>query len=192
MSTKIFPYLRYKFAIMKYLPLSVCLGAILFLGFGCQTEETSDYTGREVRYSLLSGSFFEQTTAGYLIARERNDYSVEVEVSLTGTADQAIHPVHLHYGTLADNRPVAAWLSPLEDVGAGKSQSITRLDHLYDDSPMTFDLFSAMDGSVKVHFEEAGQWEDVILGATNIGRNYADNDASLYQGITLCNGRTDQ
>ena len=177
---------------MKSLLLSFGLAPFLFLGTGCQSEETSDYTGREIRYPFIEGAYFDQATSGHLTARERADQSVEIEVALDGTADRAIHPVHLHYGTLADDRPVAAWLSPLEDVGAGKSQSITRLDHLYDDSPMTFDLFSAMDGSVKVHFEEAGQWKDVILGATNIGRNYAATDATLYKDITLCNGRTGQ
>ena len=177
---------------MKLLLISLGLAAFLFLGTGCQSEETSDYTGREVRYPLIEGSFLDQATSGYLIARKHTDQSVEIEVNLIGTADQALHPVHLHYGDLADDQPVAAWLNPLEDTGDGKSQSITRLNHLYDDSPMTFDLFASMDGSVKVHFEEVGQWEDVILGATNIGRNYAATDAALYKDITLCNGRTDQ
>ncbi len=177
---------------MKSFLLSFGLAPFLFLGTSCQSEETSDYTGREIRYPLVEGAYFDQATSGHLTARERADQSVEIEVALDGTADRAIHPVHLHYGTLADDQPVAAWLSPLEDIGGGKSRSITRLDHLYDDSPTTFDLFSAMNGSVKVHFEEAGQWQDVILGATNIGRNYDVTDAAMLQGITFCNGRTDQ
>ncbi len=177
---------------MKSLLLSFGLAPFLFLGTGCQSEETSDYTGREIRYPLIEGAHFDQATSGHLTARERADQSVEIEVALDGTADRAIHPVHLHYGTLTDDQSVAAWLSPLEDIGGGKSRSITRLNHLYDDSPITFDLFSAMNGSVKVHFEEAGQWRDVILGATNIGRNYATTDASVYQNITLCNGQPNQ
>ncbi len=177
---------------MKFLLLSLSLVSILSLGGGCQSEESSAYTGQELRYPLIAGSFFEQATSGYLIARERDDQSVEVEIDLTGTADKAIHPVHLHYGSLSDDQPVAAWLNPLEDVGSRRSQSITRLDHLYDDSPVTFDQFAAMNGSVKIHFEEAGQWKDVILGSTNISRNYAATDAGVYKGITVCNGRTDQ
>lgn len=163
-----------------------------FFTWGCQSEESSVYTGRELSYPLIEGSFFDQATTGYLTVRERTDQSVEITVGLTGTADGAIHPVHLHYGGLADDQPVAAWLSPLEDTGGGKSRSITRLDHLYDDSPLNFDQFASMDGSLKVHFEEAGPWENVILGATNIGRNYAATDATRYQDITLCNGRAGQ
>ena len=176
---------------MKSLSLAVGLGLFAFISVSCQPDETTgNYTGREIRYPLIEGSFFDQVTSGYLIARERNDQSVELEVDVTGTADQAIHPVHLHFGNLGDDQPVAAWLTPLEDVGNHQSQSITRLDHLYHDEPMTFDLFEKMNGSVKIHFEESGQWEDVILGATNIGSNYAVTDAAVYKDITICNGRT--
>ena len=175
---------------MKSLLAALSLAIFALIGTGCQPEEASLYSGREIRYPLIEGSFFDQATSGYLIARERNDQSVELELDMAGTAQEAIHPVHLHFGSLGDDQPVAAWLSPLEDIGGGKSQSITRLDHLYNDAPMTFDLFKAMDGSVKIHFEESGQWEDVILGATNIGRNYKVTDAAVYKGITICNGRT--
>ena len=176
--------------IMKSLSLAITFGVLALLSTSCQSEETSLYTGREVRYPLIEGSLFDQETAGTLIARERNDQSVEVIVDLSGTSEQAVHPVHLHFGSLGEDQPVAAWLSPLEDMGDGKSQSITRLDHLHNDDPLTFDLFTEMDGSVKIHFEESGQWEDVILGATNIGRNYDVTDATRYQDIATCNGRT--
>lgn len=175
---------------MKSFSSALCLALLVFMGAGCQSDETSLYTGREVRYPLIEGAFFEQATSGSLIARERTDQSVEIEVNLTGTPERAVHPVHLHFGSLGEDRPVAAWLSPLEDVGNHQSRSITRLDHLYHDEPMTFDVFSEMDGSVKIHFEESGQWKDVILGATNIGRNYSMTDAAVYQDITICNGRT--
>ena len=174
---------------MKSLAFTISLGVLAGLSTGCQSDETSQYTGREVRYPLIEGSFFDQATSGSLIARERTDQSVEIEVDLTGTADEAIHPVHLHFGSLGDDQPVAAWLTPLEDIGESESRSITRLDHLYNDEPMTFDLFEQMDGSVKIHFEESGQWEDVILGATNIGRNYDVTDAAVYKDIAICNGR---
>jgi hypothetical protein len=173
---------------------SILISATLLSVFtwGCQSEESSVYTGRELSYPLIEGSFFDQPTTGYLTVRERTDQSVEIAVALTGTTEGAIHPVHLHYGNLANDRPVAAWLSPLEDTGGGESRSVTRLDHLYDDSPLTFDLFVGMDGSLKVHFEEAGPWEYVVLGATNIGRNYSNADVTRYQDITLCNGQTGQ
>ncbi len=175
---------------MKTSFANIGLALLIVVGTACQSEEVSQYTGQEVSYSLIEGAFFDQATAGTLVARERTDQSVEIIVELTGTADEAIHPVHLHFGSLADDQPVAAWLNPLEDVGDHQSQSITRLDHLYNDSPMTFALFEQMDGSVKIHFEESGQWEDVILGATNIGRNYSPTDAVTFKDITICNART--
>ena len=177
---------------MKTLSIGLCLGVLALVQIGCQSEESSAYTGREIQYPLVEGSYFDQVTSGYLVARERTDQSVELTLTVHGTTDEAIHPVHLHFGSLGEDQPVAALLNPLEDIGNHESLSVTRLDHLYNDSPVTFDAFTAMDGSVKIHFEETGQWEDVILGATNIGRNYSVTDAATFKDITLCNGNTGQ
>ena len=165
---------------------------VLMLNSACSNsdEESSIYTGREVSYNLLEGSYMDNATSGNIIVKERNDHSIDIQLLLDGTLDQAIHPVHLHYGSLLDDGLVAEFLHNVEDIGEHHGQSITHLTELSDGSTMTFDRFISMDGSIKVHFEEEGPLKDVILGATNIGTNYNMADVGLIGDISVCNSKT--
>ncbi|WKN41782.1 hypothetical protein [Tunicatimonas pelagia] len=154
-------------------------------------EESSVYTGRETQYNLLEGSYLETTTSGSITVRERTDKSVEIQLLMEGTLNGAIHPVHLHYGSLQDDGLVAEFLSNLEDAGNNRSQSLTHLTQLADGTTITYDQLIDMDGSIKVHFEEEGALKDVLLGATNIGTNYSMADVGSVKDITLCNSQTE-
>ena len=174
---------------MKIFPYTFLILACLFLG-ACYSDENSLYTGNELQYNLIEGSYFDQQTSGYLTVRERSDQSLELDVHLDGTLKGAVHPVHLHFGSLADDQPVAAWLNPIEDLNGGQGQSMTHLTSLDDSTPITFNQFKAMNGSIKIHFEETGQMKNVILGATNIGQSYRPDDATTFKDITICNSRS--
>ncbi|MEQ9437721.1 MAG: hypothetical protein RIG62_01690 [Cyclobacteriaceae bacterium] len=175
---------------MRLIGFMTVFVTVLALNSGCSSEEESLYTGREIQYNLLEGSYLETTTSGYITVRERNDHSIDIQLLLEGTLDNAIHPVHLHYGSLQDDGLVAEFLDNVEDTGNHHSQSITHLTQLSDGSTMTYDRFIDMDGSIKVHFEEEGALKDVILGATNIGTNYNIADLGLAGDITICNSKT--
>lgn len=175
---------------MRFINLMTVFIAVLALISACNNEEESIYTGRETRYTLLEGSYFEAITSGYITVKERTDQSIDIQLFLEGTLDQAIHPVHLHYGSLQDDGLVAEFLHNVEDVGDHHSQSITHLTQLADGSTITYDRFINMDGSIKVHFEEDGPLEDIILGATNIGTNYRISDLGLSGDISICNSNT--
>nr|WKN34955.1 hypothetical protein K4G66_21500 [Tunicatimonas sp. TK19036] len=166
--------------------------AVLVLNSACSSseEESSMYTGREVSYNLLEGSYMENTTSGNIVVKERNDHSIDIQLFLDGTLDEAVHPVHLHYGSLVDDGLVAEYLHNVEDIGDHHGESITHLTQLADGSTITFDSFIEMDGSIKVHFEEEGPLKDVILGATNIGTNYSMSDVGLIGDISICNSKT--
>ncbi len=154
-------------------------------------EESSIYSGRETQYTLLEGSYLETTTSGTITIKERTDKSVEIQLSMDGTLNDAVHPVHLHYGSLQDDGLVAKFLNNLEDAGNNRSQSITHLTQLPDGTSVTFDEFLGMDGSIKVHFEEEGALKNIILGATNIGANYRMGDVGSLKDITICNSNTE-
>lgn len=162
----------------------------LLLMISCkEQEEISLYTGREVSYTLTEGAYFDYKTTGNIVVKERTDRSVEIQIFLEGTMEDAIHPVHLHYGSLEADGYIAQWLNVMKDTGNGKSQSITHLSKLYDESEMTYDQFLAMDGSIKIHFEEYGSMKNVILGAANIGKNFSPSDILLSKDITICNSK---
>jgi hypothetical protein len=165
---------------------------LFLLVFGCESEEEEElYTGREVKYEMLKGAFFEHETTGYILIKERIDQSIDIEINMEGTLPNAYHPVHLHYGSLEDDGLVAEFLTYLEDTGNRKSQSITHIKYLRnEDTPITFDRFLEMDASIKVHMEESGEYKDVILGASDIGKNYSIQMPGSNKAITICNSKT--
>lgn len=171
--------------------VSLLLLSSVILFTACDSNEDDLYTGRETSYNLLKGSYLETTTSGVITLKERADKSVEIQLLMEGTLDQAVHPVHLHYGSLQDDGLVAEFLNNLEDIGDNRSQSITHLTQLADGTALTYDQLVDMDGSIKVHFEEEGSLKDVILGASNIGVNYRMSDIGSVKDITLCNSKTE-
>lgn len=170
--------------------LSILL--VFVIVFACDPDvEEEIYTGREVKYEMLKGAFFEHETSGFIVVRERVDQSIDIEINMEGTLPNAYHPVHLHYGNLEDNGLVAEFLTYMEDRGNRKSQSVTHIKFLRnEDTPMTFDKFLEMDGSIKVHMEESGEFKDLILGASEIGSNYKYQLSGNTKAITICNGKT--
>lgn len=155
---------------------------------GCQDQETdTEFTGRAITYTMVKGSYFDQPTEGTVTVKEKVDSSVQIELLMQGTMDGALHPVHLHRGSLLEDETVALYLSPLEDIGNQQSRSTTPLVSL-DGQTLTFNDFQQLDASIKVHFQETGELKNVILGATNIGKNYQSTDALRFdQQITTCN-----
>ncbi|MEM9829252.1 MAG: hypothetical protein AAF944_01365 [Bacteroidota bacterium] len=174
---------------MRNISLLALSLAVLFAA--CDSNDEDLYSGRETQYNLLEGSYLGTTTTGTITIKERVDRTAEIQLVMEGTLNEAVHPVHLHYGSLQDDGLVAEFLNDLKDVGNNRSQSITHLTQLTDGTAITYDHLVSMDGSIKVHFEEAGALRDVILGASNIGANYSMADVGSVKDITLCNSKTE-
>lgn len=170
----------------RHISWMALLAALCGIFSACQQEDSPAFTGKTLTYPLIEGAYFDQATAGTLTVREKADGTVQLAIEIVGTMDGANHPVHLHHGSLLQNETVAQYLSPLQDAGNQRSVSITDLTGL-DSQPITFEAFQQLDASIKIHFEETGEMRNVLLGATNIGKNYQANDASrLSQRITTC------
>lgn len=163
----------------------------LVLLFGACSEGNggdSEFTGNEVRLELIPGTVSGNTTSGTLLIRERNNGDVQLDITLNNVLSGAEHPVHLHFGSLADDGDVATLLSTVrEEDGVGVSSTV--LNSLDDDTPVTFISMLTFNGSIKIHFEASGPLEDAILGSTNIGLNTGANEAYLNgsKSITTCN-----
>ncbi len=172
---------------MKFLTSSFIL-ALCLLFWSCQDQEpAAEFTGRSLSYTMVKGSYFDQSTEGTVMVKEKIDGSVQIELLMQGTMEGASHPVHLHRGSLLEDETVAMYLSPLQDIGNQQSRSITSVVTL-EGQNLTFNDFQQLDASIKVHFQETGELKNVILGATNIGKNYQSTDALRFdQQITTCN-----
>ena len=152
------------------------------------TEESIEFTGNEVEMEMIPGTVQGKTTSGTIIIKERTDGSAQIDITLNGVIANAVHPVHLHFGSLEADGDVATYLGELrEENGIGKSSTI--LSQLSDNSTIDYNDFLLFDGSIKIHFEESGALENEILGTVNIGMNAEKNEAYLKgtKSITICN-----
>lgn len=177
---------------MKRLSTSVLLPFLLaVLVISCtnnSSEETTEFTGNEVRMEMVPATVQGNTTSGTIVIREKTDGSVQLDITMNGVIANAVHPVHLHFGSLEVDGDVATYLGELrEENGIGISSTV--LGRLSDNSTLSYSDFLQFDGSIKVHFEESGPLEDEILGAVNVGLNADQNEAYLNgtKSITICN-----
>lgn len=169
----------------KLLFLSII--SLFILGCDNQSGE-AEFTGNEVSFDMIPGSVNGNETNGTLTIREKSNGLAQIEISLEGVLNNANHPVHLHYGSLADDGNVATLLNPIEEVN-GVGKSTTTLNEFENGTAITYADLISFNGSIKIHFEASGPLENEILGSTNIGSNSTENAAYLSgeKSITICN-----
>ena len=175
---------------MKIKTALTTLMLVLFTTLSCDNapEEDDILTGNEVNYELIPGEVQGITTTGTLSIKERKDGKAQIDITLNGVLNGAVHPVHLHFGSLEDNGLVATYLTEIrESNGVGKSSTI--FADLDNGTTLSYADIVTFNGSVKIHFEETGALKDEVLGATNIGINSDGNEAFLsgVKSITVCN-----
>ncbi|ELR71580.1 hypothetical protein C900_02495 [Fulvivirga imtechensis AK7] len=146
------------------------------------TREDQEFTGREMVYDLLQASEF--PIEGTVVFRERMDKSIQIEVRVSGTSGNALHPVHLHYGNLSI--PDADLAAQLNDLSAEAGESITIVPRLLDESVFEYDYLRNFDGSVKIHLAASGEGSNVILAGGNIGIAAEKQPASGRINIAVC------
>lgn len=147
-----------------------------------KSAETDGFTGREITWYLHQASDY--PIDGTVTFKEKTDLSLQVEVRLNGTAGDAFHPVHFHYGDLytADAEIAAV----LNDLAAENGESTTVITRLTDESSIGYDDLLKFQGSVKVHQALYGAGRDVILAGGNVGAAAGKEDAAGRVDIPVC------
>ena len=137
---------------------------------------------------MIAGEVQGNTTSGIITIKERKDGAAQIEIIVQNVLPNAIHPIHLHYGSLDDNGNIATLLTELrEENGSGKS--ITILNVLENGESINYQELLLMDGSIKIHFESSGPLENELIASTNIGINQSENRAYIdgSKSIANCN-----
>ena len=153
-----------------------------------EIDQSLTFTGNETRLVMIPGTVQGNTTTGTLVIKERTDGKAQIELTMQNVLKNSSHPIHLHFGSLADDDKIATLLNELkENDGVGFSSTL--LGPLEDGTQLNYRDLINFNGSIKVHFEASGPLEDEILGAINIGLNENENAAYLTgeKSITQCN-----
>ena len=165
---------------MKKVVLGLFVGALFA---ACQENEnvSRDTTGNEVVYPLQKASDY--NISGTVSIKEKCDGSSIVLVSLRGTEGDIEHPVHLHLGNISESgSDVAALLNPV--IGStGKSETL--LEHLSDETNITYRQLIDLNANIKVHLAASGPDRDIILAAGNIGAASPDVEGGRA-GVGVC------
>jgi hypothetical protein len=135
------------------------LGTILAQGDVGQNALTRNSTV----YDLMSvgGSAVSGTATFY----ERNNGSTLVELMLTGTAAMDVHPAHIHQNDVATGGGI---LIGLNSVNGETGKSLTQVEMMNDETPVTYDQLLEIDGHVNVHLSP----EDfTVVASGNVGMN---------------------
>lgn len=162
---------------MRSLILLLCILALN----GCSDDtEPSDYTGKQEAYTLVQGSDF--PISGIATFLERRDGTTEIQILLTGTEGDISHPAHLHYGDYSiPDAEMAATLTP---VFGKTGKSITILEALMDETPISYDELINFEGHIKVHLD-GGPNKSTILAAGDIGIASKVSDSGR-KSIAVC------
>ncbi|MTI40410.1 hypothetical protein [Fulvivirga lutimaris] len=162
---------------MRPLILLLCLLALN----GCSDDtETSDYTGEQQSYAMVQASDF--PINGTVTFLERRDNTTEIQIKLTGTEGDISHPTHLHYGDFST--PDAEMAAQLTPVFGKTGESITIIEALIDETPITYDELINFEGHIKVHLD-GGPNKSTILAAGDIG-SASKSSNSGRRSIAVC------
>jgi len=131
-----------------------------------------DLLSNEIVYAL-SSSTDDYNVHGIIAFSENDDNALTAEVILENTSAGSFHPVHIHYGPL--NKADTTLAFQLNPVDGATGESITTFNRLLNGDEFNFADLLSFDGSVKVHLD-AGPNRNIILAATNIGKNTSVDD----------------
>lgn len=144
---------------------------LLFLVSCNDDDAPSEFTGNEMTYILHEMSDY--PVSGTATFKEKKDGSTSIKIILTGTEGDVEHPVHLHYGSMANPGEVAVLLNPV--IGS-KGTSETLLTTFADETAVTYESLLEMEACIKVHLSSSGPGQNIVLAGGNIGTAEDEGD----------------
>jgi Cu/Zn superoxide dismutase len=120
-------------------------------------------TGNSESYGLsgAGGSGVSGTVSFF----ERKNETTLVEISLTGTSETDTHPAHIHANDVLTGGGIIIGLNA---VNGATGKSLTQVEFMDDNTPITYDEMTAINGHVNVH-KSTNDFSVVANG--NVGDN---------------------
>lgn len=157
---------------MKRLLLAVIVCSMVA---SCAPEEdklrSSSYLLHRANYNPVKGT---------VEVTELAPGKLQFHIQLENTSEGYEHPAHLHFGAISEVGELAFKLQPV-DGATGESLTIIDQQSLPDGSPLTYDTFLEMDGSIKIHMND-GYFKHMVLAFGNVGQN----EDYLFDGVAVC------
>ena len=130
-------------------------------------------TGESVAYALTSVA--DPAIQGEATFYQRNNGLTLAVVSLEGTPEGGIHPMHIHANTAAEIGPIAISLNPVDGTSGLSKNSIRQFN---DGTAVTYEQLLTYDGYLDVHLSDAEI--NTLIVQSDIGQNALTGNQVVY------------
>ena len=138
----------------------------------CGDDDVLPFVGLTKTYDLASLN--DSGVSGTAKFIQNQDNSVTVELQLTGTPTDGMHPAHIHFNTAAEGGDIAVTLGT---VDGNTGFSTVTFSELNDGTDITFASMITFDGYINVHLS-ANDLSVVSQG--DIGQNELTGISKMY------------
>ncbi len=133
-------------------------------------------TGESVTYPLDERS--SSGVSGEAIFYERMNGESLVELSLTGTPPEGMHPAHIHMNTAAEGGGIAISLTPVDGTTGSSFTQVAMFDESAGGEAITYEELIAYDGYINVHLSAAEL--GVVVAQGDVGQNALTGESISY------------
>lgn len=163
---------------MKYFKhqtiLMLFIATLSFVGCSDDDEPNPVDPNLEFKtYNLFERS--DSGVSGSATFTNQTDGSVLVELNVTGTPQDAMHPSHIHFNTAAEGGAIAVDLNPV-DGSTGLSE--TFVTETQDGTPLDYDALLNFDGYINIHLSASDL--DTVVAQGDIGQNELTGETKSY------------
>ena len=153
--------------------LMLFITVLLFTG--CDDDDSNPVNPNldSKTYQLFERS--DSGVSGIATFTDQTDGSVLVELDVTGTPQDGMHPSHIHFNTAAEGGAIAVSLNSV-DGATGTSQ--TFVSETDDGTPLDYNALLNFDGYINIHLS-ADELETVVAQG-DIGQNELTGESITY------------
>ncbi len=153
--------------------LMLFITVLLFTG--CDDDDSNPVNPNldSKTYQLFERS--DSGVSGIATFTDQTDGSVLVELDVTGTPQDGMHPSHIHFNTAAEGGAIAVSLNSV-DGATGTSQ--TFVSETDDGTPLDYNALLNFDGYINIHL--SAQDLATVVAQGDIGQNELTGESKAY------------
>jgi hypothetical protein len=163
---------------MKYLKtqtiLMLFIASLFFVG--CSDDDDENVINPNLQsktYQLFERS--NSGVSGTATFTDQTDGSVLVELDVTGTPQDGLHPSHIHFNTAAEGGGIAVSLNPVDGATGMSETFVTETD---DGNALDYNTLLDFDGYINIHL--SAQDLATVVAQGDIGQNELTGETKSY------------
>jgi hypothetical protein len=157
----------------------IVLAVTIILFYNCSSDDNGynsggvDPASRVKVYTLNTGAV--SNISGTATFTEQSDLSLTVEINLSNTPVDGLHPAHIHFNTAVETGGIALTLNAVDGASGSSSTNFSTLD---DGTQISYDDLLEFNGYINVHL--SADELATIVAQGDIGGNELTGQVKSY------------